>query len=149
MRKLNEVTPADIERLNAADLTILLRKLLVSEANANNFPPSGIHVAFKVTVPDGGEDGRVQWEDGPERTDWLPNRFTMFQCKATEMSPSACKSEVLNEARTDLMPKVGAVFEAGGTYVLFYGRSCEQAGCDARTDKIREALRDLGKPYAE
>ena len=149
MERLNEITAADVERLSASDLTVLLKKLLVCEANAYNLPPSGVHVAFKITVPDGGEDGRIEWKDGPERTAWVPNRFTIFQCKATEITASACKKEVLNDEGTNLKPKVEAVFEAGGAYILFYGRPCELTGCEARREKIRDALRDLGKSYAE
>src|SRR5258708_28411105 len=120
MERLNEITAADVERLSASDLTVLLKKLLVCEANAYNLPPSGVHVAFKITVPDGGEDGRIEWKDGPERTAWVPNRFTIFQCKATEITASACKKEVLNDEGTNLNPKAEAVFAAVGADILFY-----------------------------
>ena len=53
----------------------------------------GIHVAAQITVGDGGEDARIEWAGGPERTQFLPRRVTQFQLKATKISPAAAAAE--------------------------------------------------------
>lgn len=90
-----EVTDDDIERLSAADLTELLRRLLLLDAAKNGIHRSSVVVPIKIDVPDGGEDGLVEWTDGPSRTDWIPSRVACFQMKATRMHPAACKRELL------------------------------------------------------
>lgn len=82
MTEIFEVDCDDIIKLNPEQLTDLLRYLLYLEADGFGIPLSAAHIPMKINVPDGGEDGRIQWEDGPPNTDWIPNRFTLFQCKA-------------------------------------------------------------------
>lgn len=143
-----EVTYEDIERLTDYQLTDLLRRLLHLEAVSVGIPGSAIAVSLKITVSDGGEDGVIQWVDGPDRTDWLPNRYTLFQCKATDMPPAACRGEILKKGSVQLKPQVEEVLDAGGTYILFYGRSCNSGQVKSRVAKFREAVRDAGKAYA-
>ncbi len=139
---VEEILPNDIERLGALQLTDLLRRLLRCEATAGQIPLSGIAVPLKITVSDEGEDGRIQWVDGPDHTEWVPNRFTLFQCKATDMAPADCAQEVLK-------PKVVEALDSGGAYVIFYGRSCGQKQITRRIKAMREALRQAGKPFAD
>lgn len=144
-----EVTYEDIERLKDFQLTDVLRRLLFLETASADIPSSSIGVPMKIYVSDDGEDGRVQWQGGPERTDWLPNRFTLFQCKATDMTPEKCRKEVRISGASQLKPQVEEVLDAGGTYILFYNRSCNAKQEKARIKKIREALAEVGKPYAD
>ena len=103
---------------------------------------------LKIEVSDGGEDGRIKWLDGPQRTDWIPDRFTIFQIKATDMPASKAKSEVCKKDSTELKDRVKEVLDAGGTYVLFYGRDCNQQRSLPRINEIREAIRESGASYA-
>ncbi|WP_219834813.1 hypothetical protein [Paenibacillus sp. R14(2021)] len=143
-----KITYQDIEQLSDLQLTNLLQVLLVLEVNSTGIPLSAINVSLKITVSDEGEDGRVEWQEGVDRTDWIPNRITLFQCKATDMSPSDCKSEILQNS-TRLKSKVKEAFDANGTYVLFYGRNCGPAMKSRRINAFREAIRTTGETYAE
>lgn len=98
--------------------------LLGLEAGKYNLFQADIAVPLKIEVSDGGEDGRIKWNNGPQRTDWIPDRFTVFQCKATDMPPAKCKSEVCKKDSTALKERVKEVLDAGGAYILFYGREC-------------------------
>jgi hypothetical protein len=56
--KINQVTPAEIGRLDPAQLVRLLHLLLHAEARKREIARPGIHVPFRIVVADGGEDGR-------------------------------------------------------------------------------------------
>lgn len=149
MARLLECSYEDIKSLGSVDLTRLLQKLLYLEAGAAGIATSAVQVSLNINVPDGGEDGRIRWDGGPANTNWLPSRFCLFQAKATDLGPADCKTEVLIAGTSHLKPRVEEVLEAGGTYILFYGRSCNADQQAPRIDKIREAIREAGKPYAE
>jgi hypothetical protein len=104
---------------------------------------------MQINVADGGEDGLVSWEDGLEHTDWIPNRLTLFQCKATAMAPADCKKELCMKNSTQLKSRVEAVLDHGGSYVLFYGKGCKPKQQTPRLEKFREAIASAGKSYAD
>jgi hypothetical protein len=132
-----------IENLNPEQLTLLLKKLLHLEADANNISKSAVDVSLKINVPDGGEDGRIQWEGGLEKTEYIPNRFTLFQCKSQPMSKAKCKSEILIQRKKELKAKVKEVFDAKGTYVLFCHRPIKDK--KSQIDGFREGLKIAGR----
>ena len=149
MNQLNKITYEEIEMLNQLQLTELLLMLLRLEANRNSLFQSGIDVPLKIDVSDGGEDGRIKWHGGSQRTDWIPDRFTIFQCKATKMPAAKCKAEVCKEKSKELKDRVKEVLDAGGTYVLFYGRQCNTHHCHPRIKAIRTAIGKSGANYAK
>lgn len=149
MPRLFECSYEDIQSLNAVELTGLLRKLLYLEARKFGIAASAVHASLKIDVPDGGEDGRIQWKGNPEHTTWLPSRFCLFQCKATALDPNDCKREVLVKGKNQLKPRVKEVLDAGGVYILFYGRDCNPQHQEPRIAKIREAIREAGESYAD
>ncbi len=87
MTRIFEVETTDIESLSAVQLTRLLAKLLYAEAQVYGIPKGSVEVGININSSDGGEDGRIQWKDGPNKTDFFPSRFVQFQCKATKMEP--------------------------------------------------------------
>src|SRR5665648_1047752 len=149
MTGIFEITNEEIKMLRDVQLTYLLKSLLYLEVNNCGIPSLSVDVPLSITISDGGEDGRVKWTRGVESTDWIPNRFTLFQCKATDMSESNCNHEVLNRTRTQLKPRVEEVLDSGGCYVLFYGRNCNTEHQAPRIEAIRRAIRDAGKVYAD
>lgn len=155
MRRPLEVCACHIEMLDATALTDVLRRLLLLEAKTHGIPAASVSVSTNIAAPDGGEDGRVQWESGPDSTNWLPRRFTLFQCKATAMRPSDCKNEVLGremagEGQQELKPRIQEVAREGGSYVLFCHRSYNQNQKDERILAIREAIAECeGETIAE
>ncbi len=149
MPRILECSFQDIQALGPLDLTRLLRKLLYLEARTAGIAASAVHTSLKIDVPDGGEDGRVAWQGGPASTDWLPSRFCLFQSKATDLTAAECKQELLRKGTNLLKPRVEEVLDAGGTYVLFLGRSCNTDQHPERIKKMREAIREAGKTYAD
>ena len=87
MTKPFNVESQHITRLDEYQLTQLLKLLLHAEADKHGIAQRAVDVALNIKVGDGGEDGRIEWKDGPESTDYLPNHLTQFQNKATEMDP--------------------------------------------------------------
>ena len=132
----------DVERFNEWTFPELLRRLLFAEARVHGLPTDGIHVASNITAPDGGEDGRIKWEGGPDRTRYLPCRFNQFQLKAGPVKPSQAAKDVLRNKQ--LQPMVRTVLEAGGHYRMLCARRYTQRAIDSRTQQIRDAVRKAG-----
>jgi hypothetical protein len=149
MPTLLECSYQDIQLLSPLELTRLLRRLLYIEAKLAGFAASAVQASLKIDVPDGGEDGRIEWKGGPGETNWFPARLCLFQSKATALGPSACKGEMVIEGTKQLKPRIEEVLDSGGAYVLFYGRSCNTEQQAPRIAAIREALREAGKSYAD
>jgi hypothetical protein len=138
-----EVEAKHIEKLDSLQLTRLLKQLLHLEASANDISKSTVDVSLKINEPDKGEDGRIQWVGGPEKTDYIPNRFTLFQCKAQPMDKEKCKKEILIQRGKELKEKVKEVFNAKGTYALFCHKSIKEK--KSRIDGFREGLKIAGR----
>jgi hypothetical protein len=135
-----EVEAKHIEMLDPFQLTRLLKRLLYLEAGTYGIPFSGSHVPLEINVPDGGEDGRIKWEDAIERTDFLPRRFTIFQVKATEMAPVECYKEILKKDEKTLKGQVAKLLDQGGAYIIFCKKGYAGEQIDERVEKVRKAL---------
>src|SRR6185437_7007759 len=88
-----KVTAKQIASLDDDGLVDLLRRLLHAEARGAGLPLGGVHVPAQITIPDGGEDGRMLWSGGADRTDYLLRRFTAFQAKATGITEASLTAE--------------------------------------------------------
>jgi transcriptional regulator with XRE-family HTH domain len=141
--RLGEVNGRHVAALSATNLSRLLRRLLSAEALASGLPMDGIHVAATITAPDGGEDARIAWENGPDRTAFLPGRLTQFQLKAGQITPAKAGSEVLG---TDgrVKPMVEQAIRESGTYVLVCGESYTRQDIERRVDRIVRSLAEAG-----
>lgn len=127
------VSAEQIERLDAGGLVDLMRRLLYAEARATGLPLSGIHVPAQITVPDGGEDGRMVWEGGAERTPYLPRRHTALQAKATTVTAASLRAETQvptakdrRKAKTQspiLRPVLAEAIAAAGAYIVVTTKS--------------------------
>lgn len=128
----------------------LLKILLYSEAKLFKIPASYIHVPLQETIPDGGEDARIRWDTTqPEKTDWIPNRFTIFQSKAMDMAIDQCKREFFQKKTSKLKPSIEEVLDTNGAYILFFNRPCVPKSQKPRIAKMREAIDEAGKSYAK
>ena len=138
-----EVTGQHIEALNEDQLPNLLRRLLLAEAHTYGLPIDGIQVASNINIGDGGEDGRIKWDDGPERTQALPSRLCQFQLKAGSISSSQARKEVLTAAG-GVKEMVRKVLSSGGNYILMCGHSYTEQQIQDRETAIRKALKENG-----
>ncbi len=148
MEKLNEITYREIQNLTPIELTFLLKKLLHLEALKYNISISAVYVSLNINVPDGGEDGRIKWDGGIGSTDWIPKRFTVFQCKATEMSAADCEKEILKKGEDNLKSRIEEVLNQNGAYVLFTNKTRNTVQKEPRIEAIRNGITKAGKPYA-
>ena len=138
-----EVTGDNIECLNERILPQLLRRLLNAEAQANDLPSHGIHVASSIHTADGGEDGRIAWRGGPEHTPFLPNRLCQFQLKAGKVSAAAAAREVVTTGGA-VKSMARSVLEDGGHYIMLCAHPYVQKEVEDRRARIRESLRSSG-----
>ncbi len=138
-----EVESEDIVSLGPSAFPNLLRRLLSAEAREHNLPRDGIRVASNIHAPDGGEDGRISWRGGPERTPFLPSRLCQFQLKTGKISPAqAAKDVLVHEAK--VKPMVRSVLEQGGNYIMFCGQRYNEQQVQARQRAICDALAKAG-----
>jgi hypothetical protein len=140
-----EITPDDINKLDDLQLTDLLLRLLRMEARKCGIPKSCISGSLNIKAADGGEDAHIKWADGPEKTDWIPNRYTLFQCKAENIEPKKCKTEILS--KNGLKPRVKDVLDNGGSYVLFFTQECNTKMKNERERGFREGIQSTGALY--
>ncbi|NMM46515.1 hypothetical protein HH303_18635 [Rhodospirillaceae bacterium KN72] len=134
------VTAEQIHGIKSSEqLVRLLRRLLHAEARANNIARRGINVPAQITVSDKGEDARIEWRGGPNDTDYLPARVSMFQSKATRMTDGKCKSEVKNKDGT-LKEAIGESLEANGAYIIFCTDKYVGDTLRERVNAVREGI---------
>ena len=137
-----EVTSQHIEeRISKQAFPDLLRLLLQAEALSHGIPLHGIHVADNVDAPDGGEDGRIQWEGGAEQTQFLPTRFIQFQLKTGSRLPAGEK-EVLQAG--EIKPMIRSALEGGATYIVLSTHTHTKQKLEKHEGSFRTALRGAG-----
>ncbi len=143
-----EVTGDHIALLTERTFPVLLRRLLSAEAQAHGLPEYGIHVAGSIMTPDGGEDGRITWTEGPRRTSFLPSRFCQFQVKAGQVAPARAARELVSR-HGRVKPMVRSALEAGGNYIMLCAHPYTQQLIDRREMSIHSALRKAGIEFDE
>lgn len=135
-----EVASEDVSRLKAPEFITLVGKLLSAEAQESDIPLDGIHISCETSAPDGGEDARIEWQDGPERTGFLPNRLCQFQMKTGKVGPAQAGNEVL-DSKKELKPMVREVLEEGGSYIMLCSQPYTEKAIKVRESKILENIR--------
>ena len=140
-----EVTSEEIAGLTKRTFTDLVRRLLHAEAQVNNLHSYGvrIHVPANIHAPDGGEDGRIEWKGGPERTSYLPSRLNQLQLKAGNTSSVAAGRDVLTKGGA-VKDMVRSVLQADGCYIMLCAYTYNQQAIESRERSIRDALRSKG-----
>ena len=137
-----EVQGKDFKGLRPEQLHELLRWLLSVEAQAHGISLDGIHVSSNIAAPDGGEDGRISWQGGPESTRFLPSRLCQFQLKAGKGGPAEAGREVL--ASGEVKPMVHSVLEQDGHYTMLSAHRHTRQAIEKREQAIRKTLREAG-----
>ena len=151
---MNEVALSNIENLTDIQLSQLLHKLLVLEASASKLEEWEHSVPFNITTGDGGEDGKMKCSELPKSNQYLKNKFTIFQNKATSLFPSDCYEEIMQTQKKDektrvLKSQIKKLVEEDGCYTLFTNIPIVEKGKEERIAKFREAIKDAGHPNHE
>lgn len=149
-----EVSATQIECLDPNQLVDLLRRLIQAELNKNSISLRSGTAPAQITVADGGDDARVSWLGGPNETDWIPSRFTIFQCKKGTTSPSGLKAETQTKSSqgTDVPILNEALQEAisqSGAYVIVTTTPVVGTNLDRRIKSIQEGIRDTRNDPAQ
>ena len=134
-----EITSEHVSALRAREFSVLVGKLLSAEAQESDIPLDGIHVSYETSAPDGGEDARIEWRDGPPRTGFLPSSLCQFQLKTGEISPAKAGKEVLDSRK--LKPMIREVLEKGGFYIMLCSRDYSKKAIQDREGSILENIR--------
>lgn len=144
-----EVSERDLMGLDAKQLVSLIKRLVQSDLQLAGVSQSAATGTLQITVSDGGEDVRVEWRGGPDRTDYIPRRFTVFQAKAENLSNTKLASEPLTTAK-NLKPALKEVVRQKGGYIVATNKtnvltpSKAQKGSKRKTIKTRIAeLREI------
>nr|WP_290224966.1 hypothetical protein [Trichocoleus desertorum] len=145
-----DASSSQIEHLDSKQLVELLKKLLHAEAQYSGISLCGVSVPLQITVPDGGEDARISWVGGLEKTNYLPSRFCIFQSKATDPEPAGWKREVWTKnsqkkgnTRT-LNEAVEKAIAESGSYIGFTSAVLIGSKYDKRIEGIKQGIREAG-----
>jgi len=146
-----EVTADQITRLRDLQLVELLRRLLSAELTKNGIPLGAGTAPAQITIADGGEDGRVAWHKGPAKTDFLPHRYTIFQCKKSDHGPSSFKEEVWTKAsqgkgkKRKLNEALAETIKRQGAYLVITGSPVVGIKVTRRIEAVEEGIREAGE----
>lgn len=144
---LFEVTADQIQLLDAKQLPQLLAKLMFAEAHKAGIPLYTATIPMQITVPDGGEDGRIEWTGGELCTDYFPSNFIVFQSKAGRLTKVKIKDEIVKKNRQgEVTPSeaIKSVVNKQGSYVLFTSQPIVTRTIEKYKTNIREAIRESG-----
>ena len=142
------VTGPQIVALDERAFPLLLEKLLHAEAQAHDLPRDGIHVSTNITAPDGGEDGRIEWRGGPDRTDFLPSRCCQFQLKAGNVYPAHAGRELMAPGG-GIKDMIRTVLENDGCYIMLCGQVYANKAIERRKKEFLKVLGLAGVSTAE
>ncbi|SFI02969.1 hypothetical protein SAMN04515618_10888 [Collimonas sp. OK307] len=148
--RIFEVDSRQIGQLTDQQLTSLLNRLLILEAEAHAIAINTIEVGLNIKTGDGGIDASIRWDTKPAKTKFLPSNRVVFQCKAENMGPAKCASELVAAPKKGepqaLKALVAEALRNGDTYILF---TTGTANGKQKTDRItamRTKLKELGTP---
>ncbi|MDR1180741.1 MAG: hypothetical protein LBL13_02020, partial [Bacteroidales bacterium] len=122
-----------------------MKTLLYSEISKYGITAT-IDVSSNINAPDDGCDEYLEWEDKNKKTPWLSNRKTIFQCKATNLSPKQCEFELLirNSNSPKLKPRIENIVKNDGEYILFTTQSCNLTMKDQRVNHFHNTIQSAG-----
>lgn len=148
-----ETNASQIESLDESQLVDLLRRLIQAELSKNSIPLRSGTAPAQITIGDGGDDARVSWSGGPNETDWLPSRFTVFQCKTGTTSPAGLKAETQKKStqgsdNPELREALQEAISRSGAYVLVTSTPVVGTKVDRRIKGMREGISDTGNDQA-
>lgn len=149
MSSIFEIRASDIENLGAGQLVKLLSYLVQLDIRGASLEDLAVSVPENITSMDDGIDGFVSWKNGPDSIGRIPNRHTVFQCKAgkhNSMTRKACKKEILR-SRGKLKSSIQEMVENDGDYVLSFTTSCSDRMKKDRKEGFLEAFAEAGIEY--
>ncbi len=139
MSNLLEITGDDIERLDDAELHILIGLLCEADYRLAGLPTKGITWGGHQDARDGGLDVVVRGDTHPPKNSFVPRNMTGFQVKKPDMP----RAEILKEMRPNgvLRKEIKTLIQENGAYVIVSSKSSTtDTALKNRTDAMKEAV---------
>src|SRR5262245_22063408 len=136
-----DITSDDIKQLDDNQLREVLRLVVECEAKDHGIRLSSVRIGGHQNAADGGEDAHVAWTGGPDRTEWLPRRLSIFQSKAQSMPKSRLEAEMAPDGVP--RPIFAELADEKGAYVIFSTDDCSEAMHKRRISAMRSILTDV------
>lgn len=114
-----DVTGEHIMRLGDEALRALVVRLCEAELRRAGLPLSALRAGGLQEAPDGGVDVRVDLAPGTEEArslDFIRRPATRFQCKASKMTPSEIRKEMMPKGQ--LRPAIRELVQHKGCYII-------------------------------
>lgn len=124
------VEPQQIARLGGANFGPFVAHLLAAEGAALGLEGASLETTYLENVGDGGVDAGLR---STQESLWVPRGESAWQFKAGDLSPAACKQELLGATRAL------EVLSGGGSYRLVLGASLTSKKVKARRDALVDA----------
>ena len=148
---LFETTAQQIQNLSPTQLIALMSRLIHAEAIRVGIPLYNAHIPEQITIPDGGEDGRIQCVlNAASVTAYFPSNFIAFQAKATNLTPAQAQKEIWKKRTgTEKTPPklnnaIATVLKKNGSYILFTSKPLVGQTLDKYKQKLAEAITEAG-----
>jgi len=143
MATIAEVTEEQISRLDANQLTMILKSLVNADLYQAGIGRGAANIPLTLNMADGGEDALVKWEGGPSSAGRIRVRRTLYQVKSGKFEPKECAKEIAGASGDRVPERVAENCRHDGAYVLFMGEVCTAKMKVARVKAIRRALAGL------
>lgn len=143
-----EANVEHIRILDSLQLVQLMKRLMLAECRLTNTPLRSTNVPLQITIPDGGEDGKVEWSDGSPTTDFFPSRHSIFQAKAQNLTETSVKKEIISKSKkkpSKLNDAISEVLAERGAYIIF----CSEPFTGAKIGKLKKAIKDTIIEYEQ
>lgn len=140
--------PSEIKSLDSTQLVNLLRMLLFSESRLLGIPLRAVDIPLQITVPDGGEDGRIQWQSEVKETGFLPSKVCIFQVKVRgKFGKPEIRRELL---KTDKGPKtlndaIMEVVDFDAHYIIFCSLPFVSSKIKLLKNSVCDLIREFGR----
>jgi hypothetical protein len=142
-----DVTREDIAALSDADLGGLVERLCEAELARLGLSSAALGLGGAQDAPDGGVDLRVDTDPAISTSGFIPRASTVFQVKATPMSPAKVVAEMRparrGQSEASLRPAIARVLGEGGAYVMVCSKT---APAGAQLDSLKAKMIEAAGP---
>ena len=149
--RIFEVSPDQISSLDEHQLVELTRRLINSEMKSNGIPIRSGTVQTQIHIPDGGEDGYVSWQDGPNQTNYFPSRMNIFQIKKHDPGPARMRRETQKKSSgkdgkpPEINDALAKALEKNGSYIMITAVPIVGSKRDKRIEDIKDGISEAGR----
>jgi len=149
--RIFEISAEQVERLDERQLVEVIRNLIRADLQKSGIPLRSGSTPAQIHIPDGGEDGRVSWRGGPNETDFIPSRYTVFQCKRTDPQNAGAKKETWKKGTgtatkpAEINDALSLALKNSGAYIVATTSPIVGTKIDERKGAVRKGISEAGQ----